>query len=54
MDMTIATPEGIIFEGKVESAKFPGASGAFMVLPRHAALISALTSGKLAIPKKEK
>ena len=36
MDMTIATPEGIVFEGKVENAKFPGASGAFMVLPRHA------------------
>lgn len=48
MDMTIATPEGIIFEGKVESAKFPGASGAFMILPRHAALISALTSGKIS------
>ena len=47
MSMTIATPEGIVFEGKVESVKFPGASGAFMVLPRHAALISALTSGKV-------
>lgn len=47
MDMTIATPEGIVFEGKVESAKFPGASGAFMVLPRHAPLISALVAGKL-------
>ena len=47
MDMTIATPEGIVFEGQVESAKFPGASGAFTVLPRHAALISALTAGKV-------
>ena len=47
MDMTIATPEGIVFEGKVENAKFPGASGAFMVLPRHAPIISALTSGKI-------
>ena len=47
MDMTIATPEGIVFEGQVESAKFPGASGAFMVLPRHAPLISALTVGKI-------
>ena len=45
--MTIATPEGILFEGKVESAKFPGASGSFAVLPRHAALISALTAGKI-------
>ena len=35
--MTIATPEGIVFEGKVDSAKFPGASGSF----------SALTVGKL-------
>ena len=47
MDMTIATPEGIVFEGQVESAKFPGASGAFMVLPRHAALISVLPAGKV-------
>ncbi|MBR5541367.1 MAG: F0F1 ATP synthase subunit epsilon [Bacteroides sp.] len=47
MDMTIATPEGIVFEGKVESAKFPGVSGSFMVLPRHAALIAALTAGKI-------
>ena len=47
MDMTITTPEGIIFQGKVEKAKFPGASGSFTVLPRHAALISALVAGKL-------
>lgn len=47
MDMTIITPEGIIFEGQVESVKLPGVSGAFMVLPRHAPIISALTSGKL-------
>ena len=47
MNMTIATPEGIVFEGSVESAKFPGASGAFMVLPRHAPLISALAAGKV-------
>lgn len=53
MDMTIATPEGIIFEGKVESAKFPGASGSFMVLPRHAPLISALASGKIVYNNKE-
>ena len=47
MDMTIATPEGVVFQGKVESAKFPGASGAFMVLPRHAPLSSALVAGKI-------
>ena len=51
MDMTIATPEGIVFEGKVESVKFPGASGAFAILPRHVALISALTAGKIVYTK---
>lgn len=45
--MTIATPEGIIFEGKVESAKFPGAQGSFAVFPLHAPLISLLTAGKI-------
>jgi F-type H+-transporting ATPase subunit epsilon len=47
MNMTIATPEGILFEGQVESAKFPGTSGSFMVLPMHAPLISSLTVGKV-------
>ena len=47
MDITIATPEGIVFEGQVESVKFPGTLGAFMVLPRHAPLISSLTAGKI-------
>ena len=47
LDMTIATPEGVIFEGKVESAKFPGAKGRFTVLHKHAALISALENGKI-------
>ena len=48
MNMTIATPEGILFEGQVESAKFPGTSGSFMVLPMHAPLISSLTAGMVA------
>ena len=54
MDMTVATPEGIVFEGKVESVKFLGASGAFMVLPRHAPLISALTQGKMVYTQEGK
>ena len=47
MNMTIATPEGILFEGQVESAKFPGTSGSFLVLPMHAPLISSLIVGKV-------
>lgn len=47
MDMTIATPEGVVFQGKVESVRFPGAKGNFMVLPMHAPLISLLESGTI-------
>ena len=47
MKMTITSPEGILFEGNVENAKFPGALGAFMVLPKHAPIISTLTDGKV-------
>ena len=47
MYMIIASPEGILFEGNVESVKFPGALGTFMVLPKHASIISALINGKL-------
>ena len=47
MYMIIASPEGILFEGNVESAKVPGALGTFMVLPRHAPIISSLINGKL-------
>ena len=46
LNMTIATPEGVIFEGEVESAEFPGTLGAFTLLPLHAALISSLTGGQ--------
>ena len=42
LNMTIATPEGVIFEGEVESAEFPGTLGAFTLLPLHAALILSL------------
>ena len=47
LNMTIATPEGVIFEGEVESAEFPGTLGAFTLLPLHAALISSLTGGQI-------
>lgn len=52
MDMTIATPEGILFNGQVESAKLPGSSGNFMVLPMHAAIISSLKKGKIVYTSK--
>ncbi len=47
LDMTVATPEGIVFQGKVEGAKFPGANGSFAVLPLHAPIISLLHAGNI-------
>lgn len=47
LNLTIATPEGITFQGEVESASFPGTMGSFMVLPMHAPLISSLKAGKI-------
>ena len=47
MHMTVIAPEGILFEGIVESAKFPGIKGEFTVWHNHSSLISGLSSGKI-------
>lgn len=54
LKMTIAAPEGIIFEGEVERVAFPGSLGAFTVLPMHAALISSLAEGRISYVKEGK
>ena len=48
MNMTVITPEGILFEGLVERAKFPGIQGEFTVWRNHAPFLSALKSGVLS------
>ncbi len=45
LNLTIASPEGILFQGKVDSVKLPGTKSAFMVLPLHAPIISSLSKG---------
>ena len=45
LNLTIASPEGILFQGKVDSVKLPGTKSAFMVLPLHAPIISSLSTG---------
>lgn len=55
IQLTIITPDQKIFEGEVEEATFPGATGSFQVLKNHAALVSALTRGLFPIlPRKGK
>lgn len=45
MILEIITPDKNVFQGEVESAKFPGSSGSFQVLNNHAPLISSLEKG---------
>ena len=51
LNMTIATPEGVIFEGEVESAEFPGTLGAFTLLPLHVSSDFSLTGGQIVYVK---
>lgn len=44
-DLEIITPEGMEFEGRVESVTVPGAMGRFQVLYNHAPVISELEIG---------
>ena len=52
MFLEIITPDRKIFEGEVESAKFPGSSGFFQVLNNHAPLISSLEKGPVSYQTK--
>lgn len=55
LNLSILTPEGPAFQGEVSSVVAPGVQGSFGVLPRHAALLSALESGiaKVAVDDRE-
>lgn len=47
LSVRILTPDGLLFEGEVESLTLPGVQGRFTVLDRHAPIISALEAGKV-------
>ena len=53
IDLIILTPEKIFFKGQVTKVSFPGTKGRFMVLPKHAALISSLTAGNISYSANE-
>ena len=48
MTLKIISAEQIEFEGTVEQVTLPGVMGMFQVLKNHAALIAALTAGKMS------
>ncbi len=45
----ILTPDGPVFDGKVESIRMPGTEGDFQVLINHANLMSSLDIGPVTI-----
>jgi F-type H+-transporting ATPase subunit epsilon len=49
--LSILTPERTVFEGPVEYVEVPGTEGYMGVLAHHAALVTALASGTLAVRK---
>lgn len=49
MHLEILTPEQKLFTGNVYGVQLPGINGLFEVLDKHAALVSALSKGKLKV-----
>jgi F-type H+-transporting ATPase subunit epsilon len=47
LDCEILTPEGRVFEGRVEMVVVPGTEGELGVLPRHAPIIARLKVGEV-------
>ena len=47
--LSILTPEKSVFEGDVQYVQAPGTEGYFGVLAHHAAMVSALASGRLTV-----
>lgn len=53
-NLSIVTPEQIIFEGQIYSLYLPGGLGYLEILSHHAPLITLVHSGKLIITDKDR
>ena len=53
-DLSIISPDGQIYDGKVESVSAPGVLGSFGVLANHAQMVAALQSGVIKVKDKNK
>ncbi len=51
LKLEIVTPSGVIFDNDVKQVNLPGSEGEFGVLPKHATLVSLLTTGVIIIDK---
>ncbi|OQX54567.1 MAG: ATP synthase F1 subunit epsilon [Candidatus Omnitrophica bacterium 4484_213] len=53
-DLTVITPEGVIYDEKIDMVIVPGKEGGLGILSHHIPLISALKKGEIRIKKEEK
>jgi F-type H+-transporting ATPase subunit epsilon len=51
INVTLVTPNGIIFDGEASSVVLPGKEGEFGVYPEHVSLVSLLDAGVIEIRK---
>jgi len=51
LEVTVVTPEGILFEGNAQSVILPGTRGIFEILPHHKPLLSRLLGGEVVIDR---
>ena len=49
LDVLVVTPQGVLYEGKAETAIFPGEEGVFEVMKNHKAIFSRLIRGEIFI-----
>ena len=49
MNLSIVSPEALLFKGEVESVTLPGTSGYFQILNNHTPLVSTLAAGEVII-----
>jgi len=52
LNVTVLSPEKIVFQGKAERVVLPGESGVFEILPFHKRLLSRLLSGTVIVDEK--
>ncbi|MCK4859044.1 MAG: ATP synthase F1 subunit epsilon [Candidatus Omnitrophica bacterium] len=53
-NLTVITPEKIVYDAKADMVVVPGKEGELGILPRHIPLISVLKKGEIKIKRKEK
>jgi F-type H+-transporting ATPase subunit epsilon len=51
MNISVLTPDKELFEGAIKSVKVPGTDGQFQILNNHAAIVSSLGNGEVALVK---